>query len=48
MIPPLAEASADVRVARIADYDGIELKLMQRVKKQLLPDGCLATSSAFA
>ena len=38
MIPPRAEASADVRVARIADYDGIEARLRERVKKQLLPD----------
>jgi glutamate carboxypeptidase len=38
MIPPEAEASADVRVARIADYDGIEQKLRERIKKKLLPD----------
>jgi glutamate carboxypeptidase len=38
MIPPSAQASADVRVARIADYDGIEQKLRERVKKKLLPE----------
>src|SRR5262249_10178846 len=38
MIPPEAKASADVRVARISDYDGIEQKLMERVKKKLLPE----------
>ena len=38
MIPPGAQASADVRVARIADYDGIEQKLRERVKKKLLPE----------
>jgi glutamate carboxypeptidase len=38
MIPPGAQASADVRVARIADYDGIETKLRERIKKKLLPE----------
>ncbi|MGZ5721174.1 MAG: peptidase dimerization domain-containing protein, partial [Burkholderiales bacterium] len=38
MIPPSAQASADVRVARIADYDGIEQKLRERIKKKLLPE----------
>ncbi len=38
MIPPGAQASADVRVARIADYDGIEQKLRERIKKKLLPE----------
>jgi glutamate carboxypeptidase len=38
MIPPRAQASADVRVARIADYDGIEQRLRERVKKKLLPE----------
>ena len=38
MIPPGAQATADVRVARIADYDGIEARLKERVKKKLLPD----------
>ncbi|MSQ20157.1 MAG: M20/M25/M40 family metallo-hydrolase [Betaproteobacteria bacterium] len=38
MIPPVAQASADVRVARVADYDGIEERLRERIKKKLLPD----------
>jgi glutamate carboxypeptidase len=38
MIPPGAQATADVRVARIADYDGIEQRLRERVKKKLLPE----------
>lgn len=38
MIPPNAQAIADVRVLRVADYDGIERKVRERVKKQLLQD----------
>lgn len=38
MIPPAARASADVRVLRIDDYDGIEKKVRERIKNQLLPD----------
>ena len=38
MIPPGAQAQADVRVARIVDYDGIEQKLKERVKNKLLPE----------
>src|SRR5206468_12833724 len=38
MIPPGAQASADVRVTRLADYDGIEQKLRERIKKKLLPE----------
>lgn len=38
MIPPGAQATGDVRVARIADYDGIEQKLRERIKSKLLPD----------
>jgi glutamate carboxypeptidase len=38
MIPPEARASADVRVARVSDYDGMEQKFRERVKKKLLPD----------
>lgn len=38
MIPPGAQATGDVRVARIADYDGIEQKLRERIKNKLLPD----------
>jgi glutamate carboxypeptidase len=38
MIPPEAQAQADVRVLRVADYDGVEKKIRERVKTQLLPD----------
>jgi glutamate carboxypeptidase len=38
MIPPNAQAIADVRVVRVADYDAIEKKLRERIKKQLLPE----------
>lgn len=38
MIPPEAHASADVRVARVGDYDGIEQRLRERIKKKLLPE----------
>jgi glutamate carboxypeptidase len=38
MIPPGAQAVADVRVLRIADYDEIEKKVRERIKNQLLPE----------
>ena len=38
MIPPAAQAVADVRVLRIADYDDIEKKVREAIKKQLLPE----------
>jgi glutamate carboxypeptidase len=38
MIPPDAQGIADVRVLRVADYDGIEHKVRERVKNQLLPE----------
>ena len=38
MIPPGAQAVADVRVLRVADYDGIEKRVRDAVKKQLLPE----------
>lgn len=38
MIPPGAQAIADVRVRRVADYDGIEQKLRERIKNKLLPE----------
>jgi glutamate carboxypeptidase len=38
VIPAVASATADVRVLRIADYDGIEQKVKERIKKQLIPD----------
>jgi len=37
VIPAEAEAVADVRVLRVADYDRIEAAVNERVKKQLLP-----------
>jgi len=38
VIPANASATADVRVLRIADYDGIEQKVRERTKKQLIPE----------
>jgi glutamate carboxypeptidase len=38
VIPPSAEAVADVRVLRVADYDRIEAAVRERIKKQLLPE----------
>ena len=38
VIPAIASAAADVRVMRIADYDGIEQKVRERAKNQLIPD----------
>jgi glutamate carboxypeptidase len=38
MIPPGAEAIADIRVDRVADLDGIEQKLRERIKNRLLPE----------
>ncbi len=38
VIPATASAAADVRVMRVADYDGIEQKVRERVKNQLIPD----------
>jgi glutamate carboxypeptidase len=38
MIPPNGQAVADVRVLRLSDYDGIEKKVRERIKTQLLPD----------
>ncbi len=38
VIPATASAVADVRVLRVADYDGIEQKVRERIKKQLIPD----------
>jgi glutamate carboxypeptidase len=38
VIPAEATASADIRVLRIADYDGIEQKVRERIKNQLIPD----------
>jgi glutamate carboxypeptidase len=38
MIPPGAQATADVRVLRVADYDAIEKTVRERIKNQLLPE----------
>jgi glutamate carboxypeptidase len=38
VIPAKATAVADVRVRRIADYDGIEQKVRERIRNQLIPD----------
>ena len=38
VIPAIARAEADVRVTRVADYDRIEQLMMERVKKQLIPE----------
>jgi glutamate carboxypeptidase len=38
MIPPGAQATADVRVLRVADYDEIEKAVRERIKNQLLPE----------
>jgi glutamate carboxypeptidase len=38
VIPAKASAVADVRVRRIADYDGIERKVRERIRNQLIPD----------
>ena len=38
VIPAVASAVADVRVLRVADYDGIEQKVRERIKNQLISD----------
>jgi glutamate carboxypeptidase len=38
VIPAIASATADVRVLRVADYDGIEDKVKERIRNQLIPD----------
>ena len=38
VIPAEAQAQADVRVLRVADYDEVERAVSERVKKQLIPD----------
>jgi glutamate carboxypeptidase len=38
VIPAEARATADVRVLRVADYDGIEQQVRERIRKQLIPD----------
>jgi glutamate carboxypeptidase len=38
MIPPSAEAIADIRVDRVADLDQLEQTLRERIKTKLLPE----------
>jgi glutamate carboxypeptidase len=38
VIPADASAMADVRVLRVSDYDGIEKKVRERIRKQLIED----------
>jgi glutamate carboxypeptidase len=38
IIPPSAQATADLRVLRVADYDLVEKSLRQRLQQQLLPE----------
>ncbi|MEP7157441.1 MAG: M20/M25/M40 family metallo-hydrolase [Betaproteobacteria bacterium] len=38
VIPAEATGAADVRVERISDYDGVEMKVREAIKKQLVPD----------
>ncbi len=38
VIPFEAEAMADIRVLRVADFDGIEAKIREKVKTQLVPE----------
>jgi glutamate carboxypeptidase len=38
VIPAEANGAADVRVERVADYDGLEKRLHETMKKQLIPD----------
>jgi glutamate carboxypeptidase len=38
VIPAYATAQADVRVLKVADYDGIEATVREKAKTQLLPD----------
>jgi len=38
VIPAEARATADVRVLRVSDYDGIETQVRERIRKQLIPD----------
>src|SRR5262252_9507766 len=44
VIPADASAAADVRVLRVADYDGIEQKVRERIKKQLIKDTTVETT----
>ena len=44
MIPPIAKASASVRVARLADFDFIEQVLRDRIQSKLLPEAQVSVS----
>jgi len=38
MIPPAAQAQADIRVNQLADLDGVEQALRERIQNKLLPE----------
>ena len=38
VIPPEAEAQADIRVVRVADFDGIEKTVREKARNQLVPE----------
>lgn len=38
VIPPEAEAMADVRVLKVSDFEGIEARVREKAKTQLIPD----------
>jgi glutamate carboxypeptidase len=38
VIPPEAQAQADVRVLKVADYDRIEREVREKITKQLVPE----------
>lgn len=44
MIPPSAEASADVRVERVEDFDWVEAELRKRIQNKLLPEAEVSLS----
>lgn len=44
MIPPSAEASADVRVERVEDFDWVEAELRRRIQNKLLPEAEVSLS----
>ena len=43
VIPADAQAQADVRVLRVADYDGVERQVQERSAQKLLPDSKVTT-----
>ena len=42
MIPPGAQAQADIRVDRVSDLDGIEQAIRERIQNRLLPESAVA------